>query len=466
MRSAISRFRNLLAGAAALICSLAAPPLLAEDTLSLGLGQAREMAVQALKAGDPGLAIALARGLIKADPQDFVAHYVLASAEAGLNRPDASRKAAAQAFKYADTPTARFRSAQLAARMAYAQDRYSLSQLWLRRAAIHAPDDGAEDAVARDYRLLRRINPWSVRLQVDVRPSSNVNKGADSALQIIDGVPVTGYLGGSAQALSGLITSVDLYSAYRIDSTDRSSTSVLGRVYMQRVALSAEAKDQAPDASGSDFGTTFAEAGLRHIWQTGPRGAASAAVTLGEAWAAGERSFRFARLNADHGWNLGRGHRVELSALTESRYMARYATNDARVWGLGASWTKRLTNGDRLDVTLAWRDTDAQHPNGTYTSASLRTEYELGRPVGPVTLSGAVILGYTDYPDFVSGGFIQVPGGRQDESIYGEINMMFQDVDFAGFVPMLRLRAGEKDSNDSRYSMKEFTLSVGFRSKF
>ena len=37
---------------------------------------------------------------------------------------------------------------------------------------------------------------------------------------------------------------------------------------------------------------------------------------------------------------------------------------------------------------------------------------------------------------------------------------------FAGFSPMLRLRAGEKDSNDSRYSMNEVSLSLGFRSKF
>ena len=434
--------------------------------MAIGLDQARDMAVAALRAGDPGLAIALARGLLKADPDDFVALYVLATAEAGLGRPTASRKAAARAFRLGDTDTARFRSAQLAARMAYEEDRYSLSQLWLRRAAIHAPDDNAAATVAKDYRLLRRINPWSVRLQVDIRPSSNVNKGADTALQIIDGVPVTGYLSGSAQALSGLITAVDLASSYRIAGSARHDTRLMGRLYVQRVALSAEARDQAPEASGSDFGTTFAEGGLRHVWTTGDRGSATAEVTLGEAWAAGERSFRFSRLDLSHAWQLGGGHMLSLSALAETRYMARYATNDAHILGLGARWRKRLGNGDTLDVTLAWRDSAAAHDNGSYTSGSLRTEYELGRPVGPVTLSGAVILGQTDYPDFISGGFIRVPGGRQDQSIYGEINMMFHEVEFAGFAPMLRLRAGEKDSNDTRYSMNELTLSLGFRSKF
>ena len=31
---------------------------------------------------------------------------------------------------------------------------------------------------------------------------------------------------------------------------------------------------------------------------------------------------------------------------------------------------------------------------------------------------------------------------------------------------MLRLRAGRKKSNDSRYSMREFSLSLGIESKF
>lgn len=462
-RSAISRFREILSALAAALL-LAAPA--GADTVRVGLDQARDMAVQALKAGDPGLAIALARGLLQANPDDFVAHYVIANAEAQQHHPDAGRRAAARAYHLARTPTARFRSAQLAAQLAYQEHHYTLSQYWLRRAAIHAPDDRAKTAVAKDYRVLRRLNPWSVRFQADLRPSNNVNKGADTALQIIDGVPVTGYLSGSAQALSGLITSYDFATSYRIDRTERSETAVLGRLYIQRVALSDEARDQAPDVDNSDFATTYAEASLRHVWAAGARGTASLTGSLGEAWSGGERSFRFSRLNVDRSWWLAGGHRLGVNAMAETRFLARYKTNDASILGLGALWRKDLRNGDALDVAVAWRDTRADHRNGTYTSASLRTEYELGRPVGPVRLSAGLILGYSDYPDFISGGFIDVPGGRQDKSIYGEINMMFHQVEFAGFSPMLRLRAGEKDSNDSRYSMNEVSLSLGFRSKF
>ena len=64
-RSAISRFREILSALAAALL-LAAPA--GADTVRVGLDQARDMAVQALKAGDPGLAIALARGLLQANP--------------------------------------------------------------------------------------------------------------------------------------------------------------------------------------------------------------------------------------------------------------------------------------------------------------------------------------------------------------------------------------------------------------
>ena len=39
--------------------------------------------------------------------------------------------------------------------------------------------------------------------------------------------------------------------------------------------------------------------------------------------------------------------------------------------GVGVEIAHPLANGDRLDLTLALRDTDALHPNGSFRSASL-----------------------------------------------------------------------------------------------
>ncbi|MGV6847026.1 MAG: tetratricopeptide repeat protein [Marinibacterium sp.] len=469
IRSAISPFHSAVLVLAVLAGLIYPVSSRAGEPVALGLDAARELAVEALRNNDPGLAIGLARGLLQAEPNDFVAYYILGSAQAQLNRPQQSRKAAARAFRLGDTKTARFRSAQLAAQMAYREQRYSLSQFWLRRAAVHAPDAAAKAVVARDYKILRQINPWSFRVQTDLRPSSNVNKGADTALQIIDGVPVTGVLSGAARALSGVIGSVDVAASYRLDQTATSATSILGRLFVQRVALSADARGQAPTASDSDFASTFAEASLRHGFAVGPaekRGSASVELTLGEAWYGGDRSFRFARLGGDRTWRQKNGATWQLSALYESRFMAVNSVNKAEILGLGGEWSRPLANGDRLILSFALRDTQADHPNGTYWSGSVRSEYQWARPVGPARLSAGLILGYSDYPDFISAGLFTVPGGRQDGSAYADISATFYKIEYAGFAPVLRLRAGQKKSNDSRYSLKEVSLSLGIQSNF
>jgi hypothetical protein len=441
----------------------------AADEVTLSLDQARILGVEALRRGEPALAGQVGRGLLKADQKDAFAYFLIARAEAGLGHADTGRRAAARAYRYADAAPDRFASAQLAARLAHDAGRPTLAQVWLRRSAVNAPDAAAELVVARDYRVLRVLNPWSFRLRTEVKPSSNVNKGADSALQIIDGVPVTGWLTGAAQALSGLIGTVDLSTAYRFRQTRDSATSVAGRLYLQRVALSSQAQTLAPAARNSDFASTFAEISLRHGFRAGAAeagGSAAIEAATGESWWGGQRSFRYVRIGAERTWALTGGGSLAVQALAEKRFMARISIDDAQVLGLGVEIGRPLANGNRLDLTLALRDSAAQHPNGSYRSMSLRLGYGFGRPVGPVRLNAGVVLGYSDYPEFWSAGFIPVPGGRQDRSVYGDIGMMFDRLDYAGFAPMLRLRAGRKISNDSRFSMREMSLSLGVESKF
>ena len=85
--------------------------------------------------------------------------------------------------------------------------------------------------------------------------------------------------------------------------------------------------------------------------------------------------------------------------------------------------------------------------------------------MGPVKLDLALTLGYSDYPNYQS-GFIVVPGGRQDKSIYADVNLMFENWDYAGFAPSLRIRAGRTSSNDSRFQTRELSIGLGIQSKF
>lgn len=439
-----------------------------EQGLELTLPQARALAAHALQNGNTDLTLNLTKGLVRAQPDDGVSHYLMAAAYAFRQDYKAGRKSAARAYRHSDKGAERFKAAELAARLAYAEAQYSLAQFWLRRTAIHAPDEHSKSQIARDYQLLRQQNPWAFRLSGDLRPSSNVNNGADTALQIIDGVPVNGVLSPTAQALSGLIAVADLAATYRLRATETSATSIGGRVYVQRVALSSSSKDKAPMASGSDYDSTYTELSLRHGFAAGRAGRGGrAAVDLagGRSWYGGEANYTFARLKGERSWRLNDRSRLTLDAYVEDRFSTRYQTSDASILGVGAQYNRRLGNGDRWMLSVAYFDSDAKTPNGTYGSASLRSTYAFGQPVGPVKLSAGLTLGYSDYPVFQSGLFM-VPGGRQDKSIYGDLNVFFDKMDYAGFAPMLRLRTGRKSSNDSRYDTRELSVTLGIQSKF
>lgn len=445
-----------------------AAPLPAQDLLpaqTLTLPQARELARAGLNTQRPDQTITLARGLLEADAKDAEAHYLLARAYAQTGAAARGRRSAARAYRFSRFPQDKFQTAQLAARLAYAENRPMLSQIWLRRTVIHAPSPEVEELVARDYRAVRAANPWYFRLRADLRPSNNVNNGADTALQVIDGVPVTGFLSGAARALSGVIGTLDLYSSYRLHQGPRSATTLSGRYYAQRVELSAEAREQAPLLSRRDFNSTYAEATLRHRFAVGEAGNAALGLSYGTSWYGGARAYDFARLSGERSWRLRGGQTLSVNGLLEDRHNARFGTNDARILELGAQFRQPLGNGDRLDFALALRESDARWFNGSYRSASLRAGYAFGRPVGPMRLSAGLVLGYTDFPIFRSGLFL-VPGGRQDQSIYGDVSMLFDQWDYAGFAPLLRLRAGRKSSNDSRYDIREFSVSLGIESKF
>lgn len=443
-------------------------PTRAQEAVELTLDQARLLAVEALKAGDPGLAIQVARGLLLANPQDPFAHYVIATAHANLNQPGPGRAAAAKAYRYSDTGPDKYRAAQLAARLAYQEQRPTLAQIWLRRTAIHAPNETDLELVGRDYKVLRAQNPWALRIRTDLRPSSNVNNGADTALQIIDGVPVAGVLGPTAQALSGIIGSLDLAATYRLRASQTSATSLGGRLYIERVALSSDAQAQAPLARNSMFGSTFAELSLRHGFLAGAPGKGGAGfvdLAIGESWYGEARSYRFGRLSLDRTWRLQNETTVRMNGLVEDRFDARYRSNGATILGLNAEFNRRLGNGDLLALSLALRDTDSVSANGTFQAASFRAAYSFDQPVGPVRLSAGLTLGYSDYPVYQSGLFL-VPGGRQDQSYYADVNMFFDQIDYAGFAPMLRIRAGRRRSNDSRFNSREVSVSLGIQSKF
>ena len=433
-------------------------------SVELSIAQARTLAARALRQRDFATAIHLARGLLQADPEDAIAYVILAQAHGALGQAELSRKAAHYAYRFADTPDDRFLAGQMVARAAVQDSRFSLAQFWLRRTAIDARTSAQKEGLAKDYKALRQLNPWSLRIQAGLRPSSNVNNGSESALQIIEGVPVTGQLSGAAQALAGLIATLDVQTGYRLRANEKSLTQLGLRLYTKHVALSSGAQAQAPGARNADFSSHFAETSLHHAWRAGS-GQASARLAVGQSWYGRNPTYRFARVSLQRGWSLGEESWLSLSGSAGEREGVSSTRFDATalMLSLRAGWD--LANGDSIDFALGVRDTDATFFNDTSQSVSVRTGYRLGKPVGPAQIDLGVTLGYSDYPVYRS-GFILVPGGRQDRSLYADINMTFEDWDYAGFAPSLRIRAGRTLSNDSRFKTRELSVSLGIESNF
>lgn len=435
----------------------------AQDTV-LTLPQARGIAVEALRNGNAALAAEMANGLIVAEPRAAYPHAILARAHQMTGDHTAARKSAARAFALAPPGPDRFVMGQLAARTAVAADRPGLAQFWLRRTAIHAPE-AAKAAIAEDYSALRRMNPLSFRLDASLRPSSNVNNGSETAFQVIDGVPVTGALSGAAQALSGTVGSLDLNLRYRLHATDDALTAIGARLYSRRVALSDSAKGLAPTAANRDFSADFGEVSLQHGFAAGRDRIINLSMAAGQAAYGGRSTFRFVRTGAEHSWLLQDDARFSFGVALENRNGVASSRFDARALSVGLQFARPMANGDRLTLALGLRDTDAVFVNDRARAISLRAGYGLGAPVGAVSLSGALSLGFSDFPDYMS-GFIVVPGGRQETSIQAEITARLDRMDYAGFVPELSLRAGRTGSNDSRFDTRELSVAIGIGSKF
>ena len=438
----------------------------AEQSSTITLGEARALAHVALSRGDAELALKLGHSLLQANAKDANALAIVAAAEAQRGDHRASRVAAAKAYHASDTDAARLKAAQFAARAAILEKRPTLTQIWLRRAATNTTNADDIKRIGADYARVRAMNPFSFRIGGGGTPSDNVNNGADSALQVIDGVPLVGQLSGSAQALAGLIATTDIALGYRIAQSKTAKTEIGARLYVKRVSLSSEAKALAPGLSASEFGSTYADLSIdRHFRWGKPGNTGSVGVAVGRTWSGDERSYDFATLRGARSIKLGDKTRISFNGSLEKRKSAVRASQDQTVATLGAQLSHQLEGGDTLALAFSLSDVDAGHINQRESSASMRASYFFGDSIGPAKVAASLTIGQSEFNDFRV-GWIKVPGGRQDNSIYGDMTFFFEDYDYAGFAPSVRVRAGKRQSNVSRYEGSEISVGFEIKSRF
>ncbi len=438
----------------------------AADGRNVTLGEARALAHMALSRGDADLALKLGQSLLHVDARDANALAIVAAAEAQRGNHRASRVAAGRAYRASDTPKARLKAAQFAARAAMLDHRPTLTQIWLRRAATNTTNENDIKRIGADYARVRQMNPFSFRINVGVTPSDNVNNGSDSALQLIDGVPIVGYLSGSAQALSGTVATTDIALGYRIAQSKTAVTQLGARLYVKQISLSSDAKALAPGLSGSDLGSTYADVSIdRHFRWGKPGNTASVGLGVGRTWSGNDENYDFAVIRGSRSVKLGDRTRLSFNASLEERLSSVRDSQDQTLTTLGAHISHKLDRGDTIGLSFSVSDVDADHINMRQQSGSVRASYHFGKSIGPAQVTASVTMGQSQFDDYRV-GWISVPGGRKDNSIYGEVTLFFEDYDYAGFAPSVRLRAGQRQSNISRFEGDEFSVGFEIKSRF
>lgn len=456
---------------AAMACALAltvfaAPAAAAtkQEELTLSLPEVRHLAVRAALTGDTQTAAMLAGELLRADPHDPAALLAMSTVDLSFGNWDRASAASRRVFRTSDNREFRFHAARVAATSAVARQKLIPAQYWLRRAGDLAPTEVDRAKIERNFALLRQESPWRYRFNLSTTPSSNVNGGSDFAYNIIDGLPLVGILSPSAQKLSGLVTQGDVRIGYRFHRGERSSTELNAGLYVKRVFLSDESKRKAPTYDAGRLGATSVSVGLAHtMYFRESNSALRFETTLRDNWVAGDREYT--ALSAAATCSRMFFEKFRLTGRVEAE--RRFYTNDT----LGYVGTAQVSggytfnNGDTLSALVSY--TRNETPVFIFDSVTWvgKVSYSLGEPVLGVALSASVGASVTKYPDYTF-IFFPVPGGRTDEGLFFDLDARFTQVEFAGFSPTLRVRRAVTDSNVSRFTTSEWSVSVGIQSNF
>ena len=196
--------------------------------------------------------------------------------------------------------------------------------------------------LCRDARQAARA---AVQLSFSVAPSNNVNGGSSDRYNVIDGVPLVGVLSGSALALPGTVARGSARLRYRLAGDNRTQTDLTGALQLTRVHLSDEAHAKAPGVDDADFGSTYAELGLRHARLAGPRGGlVETEAELGRVWSGGTRSHDVARASLSYSLSAGKTARMTYSGTIQRQFGFADGRDDVDTGALAVSWQTALAN--------------------------------------------------------------------------------------------------------------------------
>ena len=428
----------------------------------------RQAATMALRAGDAARAKVYAEALLTRDANDLNAHLIHARALRDLGRVTPARAAAQRAWQLAQTDAQKYSAALITAQVLSTAGKRTRAQLWLRRAAQHAPNDMLRDRAERDFKYVKKRNPWHTSLSFTLAPNSNINNGSAqdrselnyAISEILFGQPIEYNLSGSALALSGLEFGGSIRTRYRFHQTPVTAHDFKAGLSYRTFALSGSAKNTAPTASGSDFafGTATLGYGFKRI-NFERKGEFSFDGEVGQTWYGGARYASYLRGAAFQAYSPSRTKRYRFGVDIERQFGQ--AVPDVDTIALRGNLTQRLKSGNTLYLGLSAETAHSIEKDAEYSEVELRTGYVLRKPIMGADVQFGLGAAYRDYD--VSR---HAADGRQDRKLFADVTATFRQIDYYGFNPSVTLSASKTDSNIGLYDVNRIGLSIGIKSAF
>lgn len=452
--------RFLLVAMAVFLAAGALTPTYAQsEPTIISSTQARGLAQQALQQGKPQVADALSSALLQQNPDDADALMVQAVLRRDAGQYDAARDFAARAYGASEQDALRFEAAMLAADALARQEKYMRAQFWLRRADQVAQDDARQQFVAQAYRAIQQRNPLQVNLRFSLKPSNNVNNGAETLEVTIGGLPFR--LDTSGQQLGGVEASVGLSFGYRVSESQLHRTDLLGDISFRKVWLDSDAAALAPTARDSDYDYGVIGFGVRHQRLIWPELGASAVTTVvGQSWYGGDELARWAevRLNQDAKNSEDSLFRYGVQARVEKRLDS--GVNDNRSLGVSVEYFKSL--GERQGYSLGATARNYWSDSATIDGTAFGVN--AGRSFGRVGMIEPRVNLAIENRDFQK--WVITAGGREDLTLSLQVNVNWPDVSYYGFVPQASITARRTWSDVDIYDRNELSFSLTAASRF
>jgi hypothetical protein len=409
------------------------------------------------------MARTLAFAVLSEDPRNATALAVLSAVGLVTREPMAARVVAGQSFRAATDHTEKFTAARLAARASVELAQPEIAKYWLRRAVQVAPTPEAKAATIRDFLVIRRQSPLRLDFGLSVKPSDNVNQGAEDSLLVIDGIPTLFYFNASTLALSGVEAKVNFGVRYRVFGTVDAPTEIGLRFNHRAVTLSEAARATAPTARGSDFASSTLEALILHRMVTSETQNLGFGLSLGKTWLAGQPYSD--RVRADISMMTTHGERsLSRFGFVLERQWLDGNQSVATAFNLDAGIQHRLGSGDVVALRLEIGITKSDDANQELEKKGVSLRYSFGKPIGGARLSAVLDITTRDFPVFFNGVFND--SGREDVSVSANLDVALPEVGVFGFEPVLTLEASRTESNVSRYTGTSLGVGLRIQSSF